>query len=157
MINMIVACDAKGGIGLKNGLPWPKHEKDMKWFRHNTINNVVVMGRKTWESIGSSPLKKRVNIVLSRTEIEGADRTISGSMPEIIETLRTDYTKKSVWFIGGANVYDQANRFCDGVYLTQFPETYECDSYINVNDYLRGRYEACSKVVDGVKFSVWSR
>ena len=63
--SMIMARDERGGIGLGNGLPWPKCKEDFKWFRENTWGKVVVMGFKTWETLGSTPLKGRLNIVMT--------------------------------------------------------------------------------------------
>lgn len=63
--SMIMARDSRGGIGLGNGLPWPKCKEDFKWFKDNTWGKIVVMGFKTWETIGSIPLKGRLNIVMT--------------------------------------------------------------------------------------------
>ncbi|MCV6900975.1 dihydrofolate reductase, partial [Escherichia coli] len=52
-------------MGYKGGLPWPHNSEDMKWFKESTRGDVVVMGRKTWESIGKKPLPKRKNIIIS--------------------------------------------------------------------------------------------
>ena len=49
MIKAIMAVDEKGGISKGQSMPWPKNSIDLKWFKENTVNNVVVMGRKTWE------------------------------------------------------------------------------------------------------------
>lgn len=63
-INMIVATDTNRAIGKNNELPW-KHKGDMKCFRKTTTGNIVVMGRKTFESMGYEPLPNRHNIVLT--------------------------------------------------------------------------------------------
>lgn len=63
--SMIMARDARGGIGLGNGMPWPKCKEDFKWFKENTWGKVVVMGFKTWETLGSLPLKGRLNVVMT--------------------------------------------------------------------------------------------
>lgn len=64
VIKMIVATDQDRAIGKGNELPW-KHKGDMKCFRKTTTGNIVVMGRKTFESMGSKPLPNRYNIVLT--------------------------------------------------------------------------------------------
>lgn len=64
-VNAILACDTEHGIGKNGGLPWPHNPADMKWFADNTRDGVVVMGRKTWDSLGNMRLKGRVNVVLS--------------------------------------------------------------------------------------------
>ena len=156
-VNAIVACDKNGGIGINNELPWPHNETDMKWFRQNTTNSVVIMGRKTWESIGFAGLPKRINVVISTQEFGGPDLILSGEMSDIVETVKERYPSKDMWFIGGANVYEQAHRLCDNIYLTEFDEGYKCDSFIDLKNMLRGRYEACSNTTGNMKFSVWSR
>src|SRR5438067_954817 len=64
-ISLIAAMDSNRGIGKDNGLPWPKIAEDFKHFKSTTLNHPVVMGRKTFESIGR-PLPNRHNIVISR-------------------------------------------------------------------------------------------
>ena len=61
-------------IGKDNKLPW-KNSNDLKWFRQNTEGNIVIMGRKTFESIGK-PLPNRINIVISRQDNPSADNII---------------------------------------------------------------------------------
>lgn len=156
-VNAILACDNQGGIGLNNELPWEHSGADMKWFRENTANDIVVMGRKTWESIGFHPLPKRINVVISTQEFGGPDLIVSGDVGEIIEGIKEKYPNKDIWFIGGANVYEQAHTYCDNIYLTQFEESYKCDAFVDVKEMLRGRYESFSKVIDNMKFSVWSK
>lgn len=69
-VNLIVAYDINNlGIGKDGQIPW-KNKTDMKWFKDVTIgngNNAVVMGRKTWESLGKKPLKDRLNIIVSKS------------------------------------------------------------------------------------------
>ena len=67
--SIIIALNEKNGIGLNNEIPW-KCPEDLRFFRQMTENNVVVMGRKTWESLPHRPLKNRINIVLSRNQME---------------------------------------------------------------------------------------
>ena len=62
MIKAIMAVDEKGGISKGQSMPWPKNSIDLKWFKENTINNIVVMGRKTWDDpFMPTPLKSRIN------------------------------------------------------------------------------------------------
>ena len=66
MIKAIMAVDEKGGISKGQSMPWPKNSIDLKWFKENTINNVVVMGRKTWEDpFMPTPLKSRINVLIT--------------------------------------------------------------------------------------------
>jgi len=67
--NIIAAITSEWGLGYKGRLPWSKFTEDMKWFRELTANSIVIMGRKTWESMNSIPLKGRVNIVVGKSLI----------------------------------------------------------------------------------------
>ena len=63
MIKGIMAVDERGGISKGQSMPWPKNSTDLKWFKDSTLNNLVVMGRKTWEDpFMPTPLKSRIKI-----------------------------------------------------------------------------------------------
>lgn len=131
-INAIMAMDLNGGIGKNNALPWPHNHHDMKWFRENTIGGVVVMGRKTWESIGSKPLKYRKNIVITNGQVEGSpDDIYFGDMGKVLQTIQSDNPGKTIWVMGGAEIYRQALPYCDNLYLSKFKETFNCDTFID--------------------------
>lgn len=161
-VNAILACDKNWGIGRNNGLPWPRNDYDMKWFRENTLDGVVVMGRKTWESIGSKPLPKRINIVVTSRDLinDGdtkPDATWSGPMYECIQYLKSTYVDRKIWIIGGADVYKQTVPYCDHVYLTRFNDSYNCDAFFDPSQL--GGFIEMSKTekVPGCSFSIWSR
>ena len=60
MIKAILAVDEKGGVSKHGSMPWPKNLLDMKWFVENTKNQIVVMGRKTWDSLPIKPLPIKI-------------------------------------------------------------------------------------------------
>lgn len=157
-INAILACDEAWGIGNKNQLPWPRNDQDMKWFRDNTVNDVVVMGRKTWESIGNKNLPNRINYVLTNNhDIVGEPHhVVSGTIHEIITSIQETAHDKKIWFIGGANIYNQALPLCDYVYLTQIRGAYECDAFFNPKLLEKFR-KISSKTTPECVFSIWSR
>jgi dihydrofolate reductase len=104
MIIGIAAVDRKGAIGKGGKLPW-HYSADMKFFRETTTGHAVVMGRKTWLTIGK-PLKNRLNIVLSRdSTIEPQEGLIVlsdiDSVLSLNESLATD-----LFVIGGAQIYE---------------------------------------------------
>ena len=129
-VNAILACDLDFGIGNEGNLPWPKNERDMKWFRDHTMGHVVLMGRTTWESIGSKPLRNRVNVVVTSKVLEGPDYTDSGDMEQIINRVKDKYPHRFIWVIGGSDIYEQAIPYCDKLYLTTINRHYECDRYV---------------------------
>lgn len=129
-VNVILATELNYGIGNENKLPWPKNKKDMEWFRNNTKDGVVLMGRKTWESIGSKKLPNRINIVVTSRDLEGPDYTISGDMADIISNVKERYPGHDIWVMGGSEIYFQAIPLADKLYLTTINGHYECDSYV---------------------------
>ena len=94
-------------IGKDNKLPW-KNSNDLKWFRQNTEGNIVIMGRKTFESIGK-PLPNRINIVISRQDNPSADNLIwMKSIEDAIKYCEDSFSNKKVFLTGGASIYQYA-------------------------------------------------
>lgn len=108
MLSLIVAMDELGCIGRGMQLPW-HIPNDLKQFRARTLGNVVIMGRRTFESIGK-PLSKRTNVVLTRSEIVIPGCVTARDFSEAIllaEHLRASQHQE-IFVIGGAEVYRQA-------------------------------------------------
>jgi dihydrofolate reductase len=110
-------------IGRDGALPW-KLPEDMKFFRTLTTGHPIVMGRKTWESLGK-PLPNRRNIVLSRTmaPAEGAE------MVRSLDELRALKLTGDVYVIGGAEIYRLLMPECTAVYLTVLTTDAEGDTW----------------------------
>ena len=114
MINAILACDTKYGIGKNGKLPWPYNSEDMKWFKRYTLGDVIVMGRKTWESIGSTCLPNRINVVVTSNELflpEDELPIVSAALngiPKLLKDLEHKYPDRNIWVIGGSNIYKEA-------------------------------------------------
>ncbi|MDB4859475.1 dihydrofolate reductase [Candidatus Marinimicrobia bacterium] len=100
-IHLIWAQDESGGIGIEGKLPWHVRS-DLKNFKKITLNSVIIMGRKTWDSLPVKPLPKRTNIVLSRT-MKSEFNTFA-SYDECLKSLKSNNIKK-VFIIGGRSVY----------------------------------------------------
>jgi len=117
MLSIIAAVGKNRELGKGNKLLWDIPE-DMAWFREKTINHPVIMGRKTFASIGQ-PLPNRVNIVITRDSTFQAEGVIiAHSLEEAIE--KTKETKNDeIFIIGGANLYEQAISIADKLYITQ--------------------------------------
>jgi dihydrofolate reductase len=159
-VNAILACDDNWGIGNNNDLPWPRNEYDMKWFRENTMDGVVVMGRKTWQSLGNKCLPKRVNCVVSSdiSSIEGSpDIRVAGFDSAVLKELNDRFFPKKIWIIGGGQIYKQAIPHCDFVYLTRFHGTYQCDTFFD--PVLLDRFVQMTAVqkTSECTFSIWRR
>ena len=98
MLSMIFACDEKGAIGKDGDLPW-RQSSDLKHFKRTTLEKIVVMGRKTWESLGQ-PLPKRRNIVMTR---QGVDDDVETMSFEQVMSLAEEH---EVMIIGGGEIYE---------------------------------------------------
>ena len=120
-IHAVVAMTPSQIIGKGNDLPWHLPE-DLKQFKRLTTGNAILMGRKTWDSIGR-PLPNRRSIVLTRQplEIEGAD-----VIHQATDLLNLNIDTK-VYLIGGAQIYKLMLPYCQGIYLTQLKQEYDGD------------------------------
>ncbi len=124
-ISIIAAMTDDGVIGIENRLPWDL-PADMKWFRQQTLGKPVLMGRKTYDSIGK-PLPGRRNIVISR------DSTLILEGCEVVNTIETALERCStvdeVMIIGGASFYQQTLPQADQLYLTLVHANIKGDAY----------------------------
>lgn len=125
--------DEKGLIGREGTLPWDL-PNEMKYFVEVTTGDVVVMGRKTYESIPNRPLKNRVNIVLTRDEDYKAEGAIvCHSKEEILEVVKD--IEKPIHIIGGTSLFDMFMDEVNVLYRTVVYETFEGDTYMPKIDY----------------------
>ena len=118
MISIVAAVADNGAIGKDNQLLWHITE-DLRYFRKLTTGHTVIMGRKTWESIGK-PLPNRRNIVVSKS-LSAADLKIVNGSVEIYPSLEAalSASENEVFIIGGGEIYSQAIPFADKLYLTR--------------------------------------
>ena len=128
-MNVIVAVDKNWGIGKDNKL-LVSIPSDMKFFREETMNKVVVMGRKTLESFPNGlPLKRRTNIVLTKDRnYKVKDAILVHSVEEFMEELKK-YDSEDIYVIGGDSIYRQLLPYCDVAHVTKIDYAYEADSY----------------------------
>jgi dihydrofolate reductase len=113
---MIYAQSPEGVIGVDNRIPW-RYPGDFRRFKRVTLGTTVVMGRKTYESMGK-PLPGRRNIVVTRTPVDTAGVESVGSVDEALALAGT----ADVWFIGGAKIYEEGLRFADVIDVTYVPD-----------------------------------
>ncbi len=129
-MNLIVAADRNWGIGKNNGL-LASLPTDMKYFREHTTGKVVVMGRKTLESMpGGKRLPKRVNYVLTANEDYVAEGChIVHSEYELFDSL-SRYRPDDVFLIGGGSLYRRFYRYCNRLYVTKIDADLDADTFI---------------------------
>jgi dihydrofolate reductase len=126
IISLICATSQNGVIGLNNQLPWHL-PADLAHFKKLTMGHHILMGRKTYESIGR-PLPGRTNIVITRQQNFQADGClIVHSLEEAIELCQGD---DEVFVIGGAEIYQQTLPVADKIYLTIIHQDFEGDTLL---------------------------
>ncbi|MBR5035482.1 MAG: dihydrofolate reductase [Bacteroidales bacterium] len=113
MISIIVAVSDNLAIGRAGDMPW-HISADLKYFKRITLNHTVIMGRRTWESIGSRPLKNRRNIVVSSTLEPGEGFEVASSLKKALEMA----SGEEVFIMGGGRLYAQAISVAERLYVT---------------------------------------
>lgn len=130
----IAAVSKNGVIGKGNELPWHIPE-DMKFFRDSTKNQIVIMGRKTFESLGN-PLPNRENVVITRNGSWKSEKAqirnvlvfteLKASL-DYFKGLKSQYSGKDIFIIGGAEIYTLSLDWIDELWLTEIDEIIEGD------------------------------
>ena len=123
-LTLIVATDNASGIGIRNTLPW-KLPEDLAHFKRTTTGHPILMGRKTFESIGR-PLPNRRNIVISRNpdwQHEGVETVAS------LQAALDLPDAADVFVIGGAEIYRLALPLADRLIVTEIGQHFECDAF----------------------------
>jgi len=140
---IVVAQSKNRVIGVNNDLPW-RLPKDLAYFKSVTLGKPIIMGRKTFESIGR-PLPGRTNIVISRNASfapEGIE--VVASLTQAVELAKEVCARDGVdeaMIIGGAQVYSQAIEMADALYITQVDAEIEGDAFFPEVDYSAYRIE----------------
>ncbi len=124
MISIIVAVANDRVIGNNNQLLWHITE-DMRYFRQVTSGHAVVMGRKTYDSIGR-PLPNRHNVVITRQDISLEGCSVVHSLEEALEMLKGE---EEIFIIGGAQIYSLALPLADRLYITRVENSYQGDTH----------------------------
>jgi dihydrofolate reductase len=138
-ISIIVAMSENSVIGLNNQLPWHISE-DLKNFRKTTLNHCVIMGRKTYESIGK-PLKDRRNIVISRSKsllIDGVE--VVNSLDKAISIVDDS---SEIFIIGGEQIYTISLPMATHLYITKVNGEYKGDAFFP--DYIQDEWKEIAR------------
>ena len=133
---MIACVSQDGGLGMKGDLLWHIPE-DMRFFKETTMGSVVVMGRKTFASIGRA-LPGRQNIILSRSGVEAENAQCFQAEDKLITWLREHDGKKFI--IGGASLYEKFLPESEVIYLTEVATTKPADVFFPKFD--RGQFDS---------------
>ena len=157
-----MAVDDDRGVSKLGSMPWPKNSSDLKWFKKNTINQVVVMGRLTWiDPQMPTPLSNRINVLVtskSQSLFPGANHYISGDLIANIKNIVNEHEKLEKWIIGGPNIIDQLFDLIGTFYLTRIYGKFGCDKKLNLqkiqeNMKLKEKIESD----DSCHFEIWKK
>lgn len=129
-MNIIVAVDKHWAIG-RDGQLLVSIPADQQLFREETLSKVIVMGRKTLESLpAGQPLYGRINLVLSKDpdyKVKGA--IVCHSMEETLEELKK-YAREDIFIIGGQSIYEAFLPYCNIAHVTYVDYEYQADTYV---------------------------
>ncbi len=142
-VEAILAIDKNNGLAKNGAIPW--HSKfDLNFFKQKTINNIVVMGSKTFLSLPNSlPLKSRQNIVVtnnstffsSKYSHFSSSELMFVSMNECIDLITNNtFQDKTIFIIGGKQLFTQLYKYCSTIWITQLKKDYECDLSLDTFD-----------------------
>lgn len=127
MISLLLAMDRNHVIGVNNQLPWHL-PKDLRFFKEKTTGNTIIMGRKTFESMGGA-LPNRKNIVLTkRTDVQYENAEIIHDIDKI-KKWSLDNPEEEYFIIGGAKLFQQVMDFADRMYITWIDDSFTGDTF----------------------------
>lgn len=146
MISAIVAVDYNWGIGF-NGDLLEHIPEDLKYFKQLTTGNVVIMGRKTWDSLPNKPLSNRLNIVITSQKRENKENVKFMSIQEAKQYAIIN-RPTNIFIIGGGQIYKEFISLCKKIYVTKiFKEHQNIDTYFpnldEMNNWILGE---CSTI-----------
>lgn len=149
-MKLIVACDINGGIGYNNRLPWSKIENDLPRFKRLTDNQIIVMGKNTWESLPVKPLPNRTNLIITSTYMKNLPYdayTMSG-----IEEITDE-----AWIIGGAQLINTSWHRIKEIHLSRVTKEYQCDAFIDL-DYITNNFTCIStESLPDHTYEIWKK
>jgi dihydrofolate reductase len=132
VVKILVACDENRVIGKNNTLIWHL-PADLKRFKELTTGQVIIMGRKTYESIGR-PLPNRINIVITRqTGYQPEGVIIVHSLEEALLKAKSLH-RGDIYVVGGAEIYEQSMGLADEIELTQLHDIFDGDAFFPIID-----------------------
>lgn len=133
-LTLVVAIDANNGIGIDNQLPWDLPE-DLAHFKRTTSGHPIIMGRKTFDSIGR-PLPNRRNIVITRNpdwQHEGVEAVTSIAAAKAL--VDVDNTSAPAFIIGGGQIFADTLSEADRLIVTHIDKTFDCDAFFPAIDH----------------------
>ena len=146
-LELIVAASKNGIIGNKNKIPWHIPE-DLKHFKQITNKSIIIMGRKTYESLPNGALPNRLNIVLTRTpEINNIKNVIFTNIEFLFDVICKHKTEnQKVFVIGGCEIYSLLMRYCVVLHITIIYDEIKGDCMFPISsEYIKTNYSIIDK------------
>ncbi|MBP2078282.1 dihydrofolate reductase [Oceanobacillus polygoni] len=127
MISLLLAMDRNHVIGLNNEMPWHL-PKDLRFFKEKTTGNTIIMGRKTYDSMGGA-LPNRENVVLTKSKTDFPDHVKVIDQLQTVTEWNTNNPEKEYFIIGGGNIFNQVIDIADRMYITWIDEAFDGDTF----------------------------
>ena len=133
ILSQIAAISENFALGKDNQLLW-HHPEDLKYFKEKTVGKIMIMGRKTFDSLGK-PLPKRFHIVITRQRLQPSHpsvvyvQDVAGAIEIAKKLTEEKQYPNEVMVVGGAEIYRQTLDDCDFLYLTRIPGQFAADAY----------------------------
>ena len=144
----IAAMSLNRVIGAGNKIPWHLPE-DFKWFKKMTTGHVIVMGRKTFESIGK-PLPNRTTIVVTRARLNIHGVRIIADLNQL-DSLEAELAGREIFICGGAQIYEQTLPLCSDLYLTLVKRNVDGDTFFPA---FEDRFKLNEEILDQPEFKI---
>ncbi|MCC2678504.1 MAG: hypothetical protein K0R29_1080 [Pseudobdellovibrio sp.] len=164
ILSHIVAVSENEVIGKDNDLLW-HYSEDLNYFKKRTTGKIMIMGRKTFESL-KKPLPKRFHIVISRQNIDSPHENVKfvNSLSEAYQladkmTLSSDQWPEEVMIVGGGQIYKESLKDADFLYITRIPGEYQGDTFysLNIPAEFKIAFSQFSNEVPGLRYEIWSK
>ena len=126
-VSHIVAVDSAWGIGKNNKIPW-HISGDLRYFKETTLERCVIMGRKTFDSLGK-PLSQRTNIVITRKGLSLIPGIFTFSNLEEALQFGKEKEKKELFIIGGGEIFKDTLHLANRAYITKIDQNFDCDTF----------------------------
>ncbi len=163
ILSHIVAVSENEVIGQDNQLLWTIAE-DLNYFKKRTTGKIMIMGRKTFDSL-KKPLPKRFHIVVSKQNIKSEHESVHyvNSLSEAY-SLADKMTLNNIWpeevmIVGGGQIYKESLKDADFLYITRIPGQYNGDTYysLNIPNEYKIAFSQFSESTPGLRYEIWSK
>jgi dihydrofolate reductase len=163
ILSHIVAVSENEVIGKDNDLLW-HYSEDLNYFKKRTSGKIMIMGRRTFESL-KKPLPKRFHIVVTRQVVDSPYENVKyvGSLSEAYSLAEkmtlSDQWPEEVMIVGGGQIYKETLKDVDFLYITRIPGEYAGDTFysLNIPPEFKIAFSQFSTEVPGLRYEIWSK